>query len=1007
MRKLKKAQKGGDVNDVKNFYQNYLNSPNYKKRLIEQGWMNPDGVIQTRLKNLNDIKFSIGSNSEYNNKKITLTKQDYNSPNSNTILAHELSHGLGADSEPGNFYLGLNANETSKINDANKYKKDTRISLDTIHNSLPTEMKADIDALRYNLFKDKIYNTGTETFNQNILNKAKIKYKGNGDLDRLFKGLNDSDLINIMNSVADNNSNQSLNIAKQGGKINDDNGYLTSNLHNYTPVKKINSNHITTDGMAFPIVANGIKLFPDTGDYFIPGDGVTERPLLKAQNGIQTVNPDDARFYTPINGQENTLFSAIPRPLSLRPEYDINGNPVNNTSVPVNPDAPVMYKNDSSQMVQQKQPSAATKKKTMLGDISKFIGSAQGMDALLGIGNSLLYKDPNDDKRDSMLGGSDNLYSSTQGSTSTQGSRGDWTTNEGFYQPDKKVVTQFQKGGDVNNVKNFYRDYLNSPNYRQRLLIQGYSNPTQVIKDRMNELNMTTITPWNSNSEYHPGSRIILLNKKANENELAHEFSHAVGAYGTPYPTNITLGRQENSNIKGRQNLYINRGDNIGEAKADIDALRFQLKKDKIYNTGTQDFNQSILDEAKQKYKNDPVLNRNFKSFSDKDLIYLMNNIAKNDSNQDLNVAQAGGNINDQFNSKVKNMQNQRKLASDALVSYSKRSTSPPIYSDPGLQKQYVNIPLEGYRDAKANANADYNVVAPQYNNLVKALPQFLQPVMGTLKENYNYVDEYQKGGSVGMTFGDNSIKPSFGADLVPSNVGILSGLVPEETTINAPKYVPRNSTFTPNYSNQDNMNTTQPTNSIPSDIKKDTILYLSHQQGTGGINAIIRDASGGKPVSSEIASNMKNNIGDDFYKKYGSLNAENFLSYWTNRFMSNYKKAIKTPTPWDATFDKAGDTYGLNPMFLKTVASIESDFTPTANMNKKTQYKGMFQIGTNEQKDLGITNPYDPIQSIYGGAKLIAERKQSIKFQEGGTYNLDDSQIADLKNQGYSIEYI
>jgi hypothetical protein len=61
--------------------------------------------------------------------------------------------------------------------------------------------------------------------------------------------------------------------------INDNNGYLTSNLNNFTPKKIINSNHITTQGLAMPITANGIPLYPNTGDYIFPTNKVVEKPL--------------------------------------------------------------------------------------------------------------------------------------------------------------------------------------------------------------------------------------------------------------------------------------------------------------------------------------------------------------------------------------------------------------------------------------------------------------------------------------------------------------------------------------------------------------------------------------------------------------------------------------------------------------------------------------------------------------------------------------------------------
>jgi hypothetical protein len=67
----------------------------------------------------------------------------------------------------------------------------------------------------------------------------------------------------------------------KGGKVNDNNGYLISNLDNFTPKKIINSNYITTNNMAFPVEANGVVLYPNTGDYVFPTNKVTEIPIMK------------------------------------------------------------------------------------------------------------------------------------------------------------------------------------------------------------------------------------------------------------------------------------------------------------------------------------------------------------------------------------------------------------------------------------------------------------------------------------------------------------------------------------------------------------------------------------------------------------------------------------------------------------------------------------------------------------------------------------------------------
>lgn len=85
---------------------------------------------------------------------------------------------------------------------------------------------------------------------------------------------------------------------QQGGQIEDNNGYLTTNLHNFTPTKIIDSNHITTDGMAFPIEANGVHLYPNTGEHYIPGNKVIEKPLMQSGGTppIYTQDKNDIRL---------------------------------------------------------------------------------------------------------------------------------------------------------------------------------------------------------------------------------------------------------------------------------------------------------------------------------------------------------------------------------------------------------------------------------------------------------------------------------------------------------------------------------------------------------------------------------------------------------------------------------------------------------------------------------------------------------------------------------------
>lgn len=241
------------------------------------------------------------------------------------------------------------------------------------------------------------------------------------------------------------------------------------------------------------------------------------------------------------------------------------------------------------------------------------------------------------------------------------GTVGDLTDNG----KDFGLNTIKQQGGEI---KKFYNNYLNSPKYKQRLQTQGYTNPQQVITDRLNKLNTTKIVEPESNfgSQYDGKYNLIFLDKKEIEahgdiksDVLAHEYSHAAGSVGDGVNympdqlNNNTLNKNEILNIDKR-NRYTGqyysdpstRHDaRANEAKADIDAIRYKLKKDGIYDTGTQNFNQNILDKAKDVYKNNNYIKRLSKRFSDKDIIYLMNNIAYTESKENPTIAQKGGKI--------------------------------------------------------------------------------------------------------------------------------------------------------------------------------------------------------------------------------------------------------------------------------------------------------------------------------------------------------------------------
>jgi len=214
-----------------------------------------------------------------------------------------------------------------------------------------------------------------------------------------------------------------------------------------------------------------------------------------------------------------------------------------------------------------------------------------------------------------------------------------------------------QTGGNVqNDIKAFYNEYINSPNYLDRAKKQGHSNPLELINARLTNLKGTGYLEDDFlGSAYQPGNYTVVINPKQSKEDgmpvrtvASHEYSHVVGASQDGIMSNPLLemnanemnafssrNKLKNVNTTGmteQQKLDVIHDSRPSESKADLDALRFRLYEDKIYNTGTEQFSPELLKQAKEKYKDDNMVNRLFQNFSDDDLIYLMNNIAKNNT---------------------------------------------------------------------------------------------------------------------------------------------------------------------------------------------------------------------------------------------------------------------------------------------------------------------------------------------------------------------------------------
>ena len=74
----------------------------------------------------------------------------------------------------------------------------------------------------------------------------------------------------------------------------------------------------------------------------------------------------------------------------------------------------------------------------------------------------------------------------------------------------------------------------------------------------------------------------------------------------------------------------------------------------------------------------------------------------------------------------------------------------------------------------------------------------------------------------------------------------------------------------------------------------------------------------------------------------------------------------------------------GMDPAHWAAIAHIESRMNPGSNLNEPTQYKGLFQIGTNEFATHGKGSVYDPSDNANAAASLAKSNNDIFRHHFG-----------------------
>src|ERR1043166_864334 len=108
---------------------------------------------------------------------------------------------------------------------------------------------------------------------------------------------------------------------------------------------------------------------------------------------------------------------------------------------------------------------------------------------------------------------------------------------------------------------------------------------------------------------------------------------------------------------------------------------------------------------------------------------------------------------------------------------------------------------------------------------------------------------------------------------------------------------------------------------------------------------------------------------GKKLISNFGGISGgkSNDLGWWA--------KQRNRRSPYDAIIERHAAAYGVDPVLVRAVIQVESDFNPQCVSNKGA--RGLMQLMPETAKRYGIRNIFDPEENIRGGVRELAELLQ------------------------------
>jgi len=102
-----------------------------------------------------------------------------------------------------------------------------------------------------------------------------------------------------------------------------------------------------------------------------------------------------------------------------------------------------------------------------------------------------------------------------------------------------------------------------------------------------------------------------------------------------------------------------------------------------------------------------------------------------------------------------------------------------------------------------------------------------------------------------------------------------------------------------------------------------------------------------------------------------GAISTEGSLKPWSPFGPGTSVESSLTPAQLRPALERAAKEHALDPDLLDALVQTESAYNPLARSDKNAA--GLTQLMPDTARELGVTDPFDPVQSLKGGARYLS----------------------------------